>query len=145
MKKNNSVFFDWLLLFGGAWALYQLFKDSLGSVGIAGLPNAKRKMISLDEFTKDLSKEDRDKAGHVIRLIIEARLQEKLAMPLLKHLKGRKNIVAELRDISSGARIFLSKNKEGEYILVHYFFKQSKETPDYEIEKAEKRAGLYIG
>lgn len=144
-KKKKFDIEDWLLLIGGTWLLFQLFKTPK-KAGIGALPDANRKLIPYETafgngFLQDMQKYDRNEQGEIIRLIIDARIRPVLQMPLWKNLTGTL-ITGEFRKKSW--RIFAYEIDDETYLMLSLFKKESNETPLPELRKAEKRLKEYL-
>lgn len=145
MKKQNSDFYDWLLLFGGMWMLSQLFSTP-EQAGIGGVPNAVRKLKpcktpeGIELFKNDMAKLRRAEFSKLISLIVAARVAKELKEPIFKPLTSSSFIDGEFRDIGTGYRIFVKKIGGGDFMMLSFYKKQTNRTPIYEIDKAEQRA-----
>ncbi|MBQ6814871.1 MAG: type II toxin-antitoxin system RelE/ParE family toxin [Lachnospiraceae bacterium] len=63
----------------------------------------------------------------------------RMGEPMTKHLKGQ---IWELRPLKN--RILYAYYKGNKFIILHYFVKKTKKTPQKEIERAEKNLRDYM-
>ena len=144
-RKSSFDFEDWLIAGGLILLFYHAFKTPRYAA-ISGIPSANRKLIIYTKadgtrvLDNEMSKLDQNKAGEVIRLIIEARVSPLLQMPLYKEFKN--SDICEFR--SSKWRLLCAKLANGDYVMVSFFKKQSNATPLNEILKANRRIKEYF-